>query len=86
MPRWVLTDRYPTPEVRWVDDDRSLAAVVEILLDEPAYGLDTEFLAERTYWPKLCLVQISWRTGVRARRPLRVRRARSPTSCGPPPR
>ena len=53
-----------TPEVRWVDDDRALAEVVKVLLGEPAYGLDTEFLAERTYWPKLCLVQISWRTGV----------------------
>jgi len=58
----------PTPgtdlPVRWVDDDRSLAEVVRILLDEPAYGLDTEFMAERSYWPKLCLVQLSWRSGV----------------------
>ncbi len=50
--------------VRWVDDDRALAEVVRILGDEPAYGLDTEFMAERSYWPKLCLVQLSWRTGV----------------------
>ena len=35
-----------------------------MLLDEPAYGLDTEFLGERTYWPQLCLVQISWAHGV----------------------
>lgn len=53
-----------TPEVRWIADDRALADLVKILLEEPAYGLDTEFLAERTYWPRLCLVQISWRTGV----------------------
>ena len=50
--------------VRWVDDDRALAEVVRILGDEPAYGLDTEFMAERSYWPRLCLVQLSWRTGV----------------------
>ena len=56
-----MTDTTP---VRWVDDDRALADIVKILLDEPAYGLDTEFLAERTYWPRLCLVQISWRSGV----------------------
>jgi ribonuclease D len=37
---------------------------VRVLLDEPAYGLDTEFLSERTYWPQLCLVQISWPRGV----------------------
>lgn len=49
---------------RWVDDDHSLAELVKVLLDEPAYGLDTEFLAERTYWPRLCLVQISWSGGI----------------------
>ncbi|MFM8304595.1 MAG: ribonuclease D [Actinomycetota bacterium] len=59
-----MGDDVPTPEVRWVDDDRALGEVVRILRSEPAYGLDTEFLAERTYWPKLCLVQLSWRTGV----------------------
>ncbi len=50
--------------MRWVDDDRALADLVRVLLDEPAYGLDTEFLGERTYWPQLCLVQISWAHGV----------------------
>jgi ribonuclease D len=53
-----------TAEVRWVDDDRALAELVSILVDEPAYGLDTEFLSERTYWPQLCLVQLSWARGV----------------------
>jgi ribonuclease D len=51
-------------DVRWVDDDRGLTELVKLLLDEPAYGLDTEFLSERTYWPQLCLVQISWPKGV----------------------
>jgi ribonuclease D len=50
-------------EPRWVDDDRALTELVKVLLDEPAYGLDTEFLSERTYWPQLCLVQVSWPTG-----------------------
>ena len=54
----------PDPEVRWVDDDRGLTELVKVLLDEPAYGLDTEFMSERTYWPKLCLVQVSWTHGV----------------------
>ena len=62
---------------RWVDDDRALADLVRVLLDEPAYGLDTEFLAERTYWPQLCLVQISWAHGVALVDPLAVRRARA---------
>jgi ribonuclease D len=50
--------------VRWVADDRALADLVRLLLDEPAYGLDTEFLSEHTYWPQLCLVQIAWSRGV----------------------
>ncbi len=51
-------------EPRWIDDDRALAELVSILVDEPAYGLDTEFMSERTYWPQLCLVQVSWADGV----------------------
>jgi ribonuclease D len=51
-------------DVRWIGDDHALTELVKILLDEPAYGLDTEFLAERTYWPRLCLVQVSWPTGI----------------------
>ncbi len=54
----------PDGEVRWVDNDRALAELVRLLLDEPAYGLDTEFLSERSYWPRLCLVQVSWPRGV----------------------
>jgi ribonuclease D len=54
----------PRPEARWVDNDAALAEVVSILLDEPSYGLDTEFLSEHTYWPRLCLVQLSWSRGI----------------------
>lgn len=52
------------PEVRWIDNDQDLAEVVKILGDEPSYGLDTEFLSEHTYWPRLCLVQLSWSHGI----------------------
>ena len=38
--------------------------LVEHLLDEPRYALDTEFLRERTYYAKLALVQIAWSGGV----------------------
>jgi ribonuclease D len=53
-----------TTDVRCVGDDRALAELVAILVDEPAYGLDTEFMSERSYWPQLCLVQVSWAKGV----------------------
>src|SRR5581483_5072539 len=48
----------------WVDGDAGLSDVIETLRSEPEYGLDTEFVAERTYWPRLCLVQLSWTGGV----------------------
>jgi ribonuclease D len=41
----------PKPELAWV---------VEQLLGQPRYALDTEFHRERTYWPKVALVQIAW--------------------------
>jgi ribonuclease D len=47
-------------EVQWIDDDRALAGIVATLRSEPEYALDTEFMAERTYWPQLCLVQLCW--------------------------
>jgi ribonuclease D len=48
------------PNYRIVDTDEGLAEVVEALLEQPRYALDTEFHRERTYWPKVALVQIAW--------------------------
>jgi len=45
---------------RWIETDAMLAEVVREVSDQPRYGLDTEFVAERTYWPRLCLVQLAW--------------------------
>jgi ribonuclease D len=71
-------------DVRWVDDDGALADLVKVVLDEPAYGLDTEFLSERTYWPRLCLVQVSWGHGVALVDPLACDvRALAPVLQGP---
>lgn len=51
-------------DVRWIDSDAALAGVISTLCSEEEYGLDTEFVAERTYWPRLCLVQLSWPGGI----------------------
>ena len=50
----------PTQAYRWVDTDVELGAVVERLIAEPRYALDTEFHRERTYFPKLALLQLAW--------------------------
>ena len=56
----------------WIDDARGLDDLVARLADEPRYALDTEFHGERTYWPRLALVQIAWPGGVALVDPLAV--------------
>ena len=57
----------PVPETptsyRWIDRQPDLDDLVETLRAQPRYALDTEFHRERTYFPKLALVQVAWRTG-----------------------
>lgn len=48
------------PSYRVVDTDEGFAAVIEQLSGVDAYALDTEFHRERTYFPKLALVQLAW--------------------------
>ncbi len=48
------------------------STVLDELRDQPAYALDTEFHRERTYFPKLALVQIAWRGGLALVDPLQV--------------
>lgn len=47
-------------DYRWVDDQDELDDIVAVLCTVSRYALDTEFHRERTYYPKLALVQIAW--------------------------
>ena len=42
-----------------ITESRALAAFCERLAGAPYVAVDTEFLREKTYWPKLCLVQLA---------------------------
>ncbi|MFM7262269.1 MAG: hypothetical protein ACKO1X_00770, partial [Acidimicrobiales bacterium] len=47
-------------EHEWVEDDPTLARLVSEAVDEPLYYVDTEFHREKTYFPQLALLQISF--------------------------
>ena len=75
----------------WLVDDQSafdkLIEMLSALKEGSRYALDTEFHRERTYWPRLALVQIAWDETVALVDPLAVDIAplaallRGPATC-----
>ncbi|MDG2307704.1 MAG: HRDC domain-containing protein [Candidatus Binatia bacterium] len=61
-----------TVEPQWIDTDDEFASLVELLETKPIYGFDTEFHRERSYYPHLALIQLSWDEGVAVVDPLAV--------------
>ncbi|MGB6355656.1 MAG: HRDC domain-containing protein [Steroidobacteraceae bacterium] len=47
------------PDAIWIDKDDQLAALARSLEAQASIGVDTEFLRERTFFPKLCLLQLA---------------------------
>jgi ribonuclease D len=47
------------PDAIWIDRSDALAELARTLEPQESIGLDTEFLRERTFFPKLCLLQLS---------------------------
>lgn len=56
----------------WVDSEKMLDDVIDSVLDGSRYAIDTEFHREKTYFPKLALVQIRWGTQTALIDPLAV--------------
>jgi len=49
---------------RYLDSDGACAAALESLHDAPVVAIDTEFMREKTYYARLCLLQIASEQGV----------------------
>jgi len=52
--------------MRIVESTKDLGALAAELEGAPYIALDTEFMRDQTYWPKLCLVQVAARGGIAA--------------------
>ena len=47
------------PDAIWIDRDDELPPLAQTLDSQAWIGVDTEFLRERTFFPKLCLLQLA---------------------------
>jgi len=52
------------PDAIWIDRREELAPLARALESRKTIGLDTEFLRERTFFPKLCLLQLAPGDGI----------------------
>lgn len=52
------------PDAIWIDDQTALGDLARALEPQTWIGVDTEFLRERTFFPKLCLLQLSAGSGI----------------------
>lgn len=74
MTSWSTFESVGTRETstELIADSARLAALCDELGDQEFYALDTEFHTERTYWPKLALIQFGWRDQVAMVDPLAI--------------
>jgi ribonuclease D len=70
-PSTALGQTVPTM-VLYIDTPADLAALIPDLAAADRYGIDTEFHGERSYYPRLALVQIAWADQIALVDPLAV--------------
>lgn len=56
---YAMESRVTVDDHLYIDDDRSLSAFVERAMEVDRYAIDTEFHRERSYFPKVALIQIN---------------------------
>ena len=61
-------------DVTYIDTDQALASACEELAGADRIALDTEFIRERTYFPGICLIQMTAGDGIVLVDPLKVAR------------
>ena len=59
-------------DYRWIGDAAAFSTLLDELASCDVYGLDTEFHREKTYFPHLALLQLSWNGGIALVDPLAV--------------
>ena len=69
------------PEAIWIDRGEELPPLARTLESHASIGLDTEFLRERTFFPKLCLLQLAGGRRGLVRRYLARRQPRAAGPC-----
>ena len=51
--------RNKTPEQALVTSEADLARVMQKIEEQKLFGIDLEFIPERTYYPIICLIQLA---------------------------
>ncbi|MDG2427848.1 MAG: ribonuclease D [Acidimicrobiales bacterium] len=59
-------------EFEYVCDQTEFEALLDVLIAEPRIAVDTEFHREKTYFPKVALIQFAWSGGLALIDPLEV--------------
>ena len=58
-----MSSEWPA-QFEWIDNDHDLELLLDRLQSQDRIALDTEFHREKTYFPRLALIQLAWSDGI----------------------